>query len=598
MLEIESVSWRNFLSYPNTPTTIRISELGLCLITGKVIEEGRTLKRSNGAGKSTIASVIQWVLFGRTMHSAQPGDKIVNYFTKKDCWAKITFKNGDNITRTRNVGGHNELIYVKDGDEHTLVSDTQSTTKIQQAKLTREFNLDWEIFCGSVFFNQYGKSWMEMSDTVRKKALERILHVDKFTFRATAAKKKLDACSNKVESLKNSLEAYQREEIRLSGEIERLKTAKDGFADSQRARQRDLLLEAKDEKSSRDSIKIPDLEDLSKKWDIVAKISDKISELRDKKDTVDSNIRTCKGDVRSAQSRIDLWSEKSGQICSECEQDVPETHTKGKIAPYMAEQSEAQERLKKAIEEQGALDTMIAKAEKLLVERQPAISLHSAKMTKQSWGNHDKELKRLKTLAIGIKDEKNPHVESLGKAEYDFAECQSRIKETKADIESYDLQRRHFKYIYKAYNDRTKIKSYVFQEHIPYINGRLRHYLDIFGLDVRIELTASLGIKSNMWGYDFESGGERKRTDVAFMFAIFDFHEQMYGRQSNLLILDEVDGRLDEDGIDSLISIIKDELAPKVESIMVISHRNLMFDTFPRELQVTRENRVSRIEVS
>lgn len=79
------------------------------------------------------------------------------------------------------------------------------------------------------------------------------------------------------------------------------------------------------------------------------------------------------------------------------------------------------------------------------------------------------------------------------------------------------------------------------------------------------------------------------------MLAMFDFHEQMYGRQCNLLVLDEVDGRLDDDGIDSLINIIKNDLAPKVETILIISHRNLMHDTFPRELKVTRTDRFSQI---
>ena len=124
---------------------------------------------------------------------------------------------------------------------------------------------------------------------------------------------------------------------------------------------------------------------------------------------------------------------------------------------------------------------------------------------------------------------------------------------------------------------------------------QLRHYLDVFGLDVQIELTPALGITSNLWGYEFESGGERKRTDVAFMLAMFDFHEQMYGRQCNILVLDEVDGRLDDDGIDSLINIIKNDLAPKVKTVLVISHRNLMADTFSKELRVTRTDRFSQI---
>ncbi len=179
MLEIENVEFQNFMSYGDYPTRIQLADLGQCLIVGEVVEndhketydDGDPIppRRSNGAGKSTIPSVIQWILFGRTMHSASPGDKIVNWYTGKDCWGKLRFKNGDSITRTRKTDGKNELLFVKDGDENTLVSDTLATSQYQQKQLAREFNLDWEIFSGSAFFTQYGRPWMEMAETTRKK---------------------------------------------------------------------------------------------------------------------------------------------------------------------------------------------------------------------------------------------------------------------------------------------------------------------------------------------------------------------------------------------------------------------------------------------
>ena len=119
----------------------------------------------------------------------------------------------------------------------------------------------------------------------------------------------------------------------------------------------------------------------------------------------------------------------------------------------------------------------------------------------------------------------------------------------------------------------------------------------MLNLDVRINLTDSLGISSNMWSYDFQSGGERKRTDVAFMLAAFDFHEIMYGRQCNVLVLDEVDGRMDDDGIEGLINIIKQELSQKVETILIISHRNQMHDVFDKEIKVTKSNSFSNIQM-
>jgi DNA repair exonuclease SbcCD ATPase subunit len=96
-----------------------------------------------------------------------------------------------------------------------------------------------------------------------------------------------------------------------------------------------------------------------------------------------------------------------------------------------------------------------------------------------------------------------------------------------------------------------------------------------------------------MWGYEYQSGGERKRTDLAFMLASYDFYEVMYGRQCNLMVLDEVDGRMDEDGIEGLISIIRNDLSSRIDNILIISHRNQMFDVFDRELKVKRINRFS-----
>jgi DNA repair exonuclease SbcCD ATPase subunit len=590
------------MSYSDQETTLPIGSLGQCLITGEVIEEDfrsdLPVKRSNGAGKSTIPSVIQWVLFGRTMHSAQPGNKVVNFFTKKDCWAKLTFKNGDSITRTRNVNGHNELIFVKNGDEHTLVSDTQSTTKIQQAKLAKEFNLDWEIFCGSVFFNQYGRSWMEMPDASRKKAIERILHVDKFIYRAQVAKNRLESSNSHINKLTMRLESVTKDIDKFKNDITRIENSSENYIQNQKSRQLELLKQAKSEKEQRDNIQIPDIEKITKQWDIIDQINFKITNLEKERTEINNKINSLSYKIDNLKQQIQLWHDKSGKVCVECEQDIPQKHTDNKIQPLQQKLNNLESEHQSLIIDQNTKDTLIQKTKTLLESKKPDITIANAKSQQALWDRHNNEFKRMVSAAKQISTEINPHVESIAETEELLEKSISQKATLEKDISRYDFQTKHLQYIYKAYNDRKKIKSYIFQEHIPFINQRLRHYLDVFDLDVWIELTPSLGIKSNMWGYEFESGGERKRTDVAFMFAIFDFHEQMYGRQSNLLILDEVDGRLDDYGIDALINIIKNDLAPKVETILIISHRNLMFDVFPREIKVTRTNRISQLQVT
>jgi len=608
MLELRSVSWRNFMSYGDYVSTLDLTTLGQCLITGEVIESDVKetydsanpipIRKSNGAGKSTIPSVIQWVLFGRTMHSANPGSKVVNHFTGKDCWAKIEFKNGDSITRTRNLDGTNELIYVLNGDENVVTANTLSTVQNQQKQLARAFNLDWEMFCGSVFFNQYSKPWMEMADQSRKKAIERALHVDRFEYYAKIAKGKLAKIEADVEASDLKVQGILNEIERIKASIGRLQASAASFEDNKKERKKDLLLRAKRVKEERDAMELPDLDKLKAKWTVVDKINKKLGEYRAEANRITSDIAELKGTKSSLERKIGLWNDKSGTICTSCEQTVPAGHVAARVEPLQKslEETIAEIEIKEA--ELGQIRDTIAKTQQIVAQKQPSLSTRDAESIHSRHKSRTTEIKRLKEQAVAIDDETNPHHQSITDAEKTMEDRQAALEKIKEDNEKKTYLSQHYQYVYKAYNDRTKIKSYVFQEHIPYINERIKHYLEVFGLDVHIELTSSLGISSNLWGYEFESGGERKRTDVAFMLAMFDFHEQMYGRQCNILVLDEVDGRLDDDGIDSLINIIKDDLSSKVESILVISHRELMWDTFANEVKVTRKDRFSHLRLA
>lgn len=635
MLEMATVSWKNFLSYGDYVTTLDLSKLGQCLITGEVEGDeskeaygdagGSSIKKSNGAGKTTIISAIQWILFGRTSHSHNPGDKVVNYFIGKDCWGRIDFKNGDNITRTRNYEGKNELIFVRDGDETRLNCDTLGTAKLQQGQLTKIFGLDWEIFCGSTFFSQYSKPWMEMADQARKKALERLLHVDRFAYYADVAKKKFGKLDDAVQRLNNQKAALEREIERLHAEVGRLEEASANFSMKQQQRHQAAIDSAINEDGKKNEIVLPDLGKLKIKWEVVGKIEAKINQqksqaemirneandLGDEAGKYDIKISRHEANIQSVEQKIKLWKDRGGKICTSCEQPIPHEHIGEKVEPLVAQAEEEQTKaaaLKKAQAEvrqrrvetreryKAALAT-ITQLETLLAAKIPTMTMRDAESIHNQYKQYEREALRLRQMADGILAEENPHGGSVAIARQRIEECGTETATLEDSIARQEMLNKHYFYIHKAYNDRAKIKSFVFRDHVPFINGRLKHYLDVFGLDIQLELTDSLSIKTNMWDYEFQSGGERKRTDVAFMLATFDFHEHMFGRQCNVLVMDEVDGRLDNDGIDSLINIIKNDIAHRVETLLVISHRENMRDTFNREIRVTRTNRFSKLEV-
>ncbi len=598
VLEIKSISWRNFMSYGDYESHIELADLGQCLITGKIDDESESKARSNGAGKSTIPNVLQWVLFGRTMHSHNPGDNVVNYHTGKDCWAKVEFKNGDYIIRARKVSGENELIFGQGADETKFTSETLSTSKNQQLLLNKKFGLDYELFCASVFFNQYSKPWMEMADATRKKALERVLHVDKFSSYATVAKKKVEMTEQSVAMLRKDIDRDLQRIKSLEEDIEETKENQAKFETSRQGKRDKLLEQAQSEEQEIASIAIPDVAKLKSKWDLIKMVEKKIETLRDEYNGLVTKQSKAIGELQTVKKQLSDWKAKEGKVCGSCSQEVDSKHVCAKVEPIVSKQGDLETVISGLKDQSDALEAKICAAKEALQAKKPAMTVRDAESIVSDVERRKERVKNLRNDAESVLSEKNAYDDVLVKYESGLKKVKDGIEAKEEQIKQLNIIQQHYQYIYKSYNDRNKIKGYVFKEHVPYINERLKYYFDIFGLDVKISLTDSLSIDSNMWGYEFQSGGERKRTDVAFMLATFDFHERMYGRQCNIMVLDEVDGRMDDDGIDALIGIIKGELATKVETVLVISHRDLMFDTFDKEVRVIRKDRYSYLEVS
>lgn len=606
MLDIKTIEWKNFMSYGDYITTLDVENLGPCLITGEIRDDDdresydsndtSQKRKSNGSGKSTLVNVMQWVIFGRTMHSNNPGDAVMNYFTGEDCYGKVVFKNDDYILRTRTKNGHNELIYCREGSETKLTADTLSTTKNMQIQLNKIFKLDWDLFSNNVFFNQYSKPWLEMADAPRKKALERMLRTDRFSYYAKVAKSKIDGVVQKASEHAKRHEFITEQVKTYQSQKESAKRMAESYEENKRNRIAGILSQIDNIQAEIDSTQLPDIEKLKSKWAIVKEIEDKIKTLEKDKQTIDGKISDLSFKLRNLEDLIKSWRDKSGKMCLTCKQHVSEEYTSKTIDPYLEQRRDIATTVESLTVEREAIIKKIKAIRTALASKTPSMTINDAKETISWYNRKEKDIETHKKSIENIKQESNPHYTSIQEYDIKIQEYSEELQSFVSKTEKNNFVEKHLNYIYKAYNDRNKVKSMVFQEHIPFINGRLKHYLDIFGLDIQLELTDSLSIKSSKWGYDFESGGERKRTDVAFMLATFDFHEYMYGRQCNILVLDEVDGRLDDDGISSLVSIINNDIAPKVETIFIISHKSDMRDVFNSQINIIRENRFSRID--
>lgn len=602
MLEIAGWSWSNFLSYGDYINNISLEHMNQCFITGCVEDENCNIQdgKSNGAGKSTIIAALQWALFGRTSHNSNPGDKIMNYNTKSDTWVKVVLTNGDNIIRTRRRDGSCEVTYYHAGLEESMVADTLSTLKAQQSRLNQVFKLDWDVFSKSVFFSVFDKSWMNMPDQQRKKVLERLLKLDKFEYYSKSASTRTDVDTSSLEIQQKAINDRLRFLEEFKNQIGLQINAVTRHEESKNNRINQYNNYINDLNNQLLKIDVYDYDDIRKQWDqyrtLEKQINEKIVVLQQKQSQTFSDINITKNRINTLINEINQWDRVRGKICVSCGQSITDGHIHEQINPKSTELESLQPLVPIKEKEYNNINDMLSKVKLVLESKKPTIQLETVVAYNEQINSLNNQINNYSILIQQIKNEIPPNNDSMIELKMSIERVGKEIYEYKTQSEILENRILHLEYIRKAYSDRNKIKSYVLSNHVPFINERLEYYLDIFDLDVKIRLDNNLSVTSNCWGYDFQSSGERRRTDVAMMLATYDMHEQLYGRQCNVLVMDEVDGQMDTSGIDSLIHIIKSDLSRRIGTIFIISHRNTMQNVFGSEIKVRKRGSFSYLE--
>lgn len=692
-LEIDKLEIRNFLSYGDYETALKISDLGPVLISSP-----------NGSGKSSLLTAIIWCLFGRTISNSSPGDKIINWDVDGGCYVKIITKNGYEILRTRNLNGHSDLKLKRNN-----VEITRSTNNTVQDDIYNIFNLDYEIFISSVFCGQFGKSFLELTPIKRKEAIEKLLGVDKINNYASIAKEKCHEIELKQEKLRSSITLTDNDIKQIEYKIIENKKLFDKFNIKIEESKKDLNLKIEEFNGKLSCIKLLNIIELKKKCDgnnriklalsdsnaklLIAKNElarsvlehsnlnsrikniklfdvpniDILTELHKKADESEKKLeenrklikdleyenRSIKSELASLNADALLLMNQVNKICNNCFQMVNSDHVDSIKTNTMDKKVlELSERLRlnnlkiKGLSELGIVvnrpdfsirevNSLIERNKKIEVERDE-LSVKSVELSTILNNNlgkcediadiirrlekaYDKnidgelqnaltikseydmcvlEIDRLKDKLVSL-NHQNPY--GLIVAEYEKSLAGKTDNKNRDELEISKLNDLydHYNYVSKSYSDRKKIKSWLLSDMIPYLNNRIAHYLSSFDINISITFDAALSDNTDKWDYEFCSGGERKRIDLSMMFALYDLYITMYGKQCNLMVLDEVDGRLDADGIQSFFNIINElcsadsKFSP--ETILVVSHRPELKDLFPSQINIKKENGLSYI---
>jgi DNA repair exonuclease SbcCD ATPase subunit len=148
------------------------------------------------------------------------------------------------------------------------------------------------------------------------------------------------------------------------------------------------------------------------------------------------------------------------------------------------------------------------------------------------------------------------------------------------------------------------IKSVLLDSVTPYLNQRANHYLSkladssievIFntqtqlkGGEKRDKFSVDVSNKNGDAEYKGNSGGEKRRVDIAISMALQDLVSSRSNKSLDLVVYDEVYEGLDAVGCEAVIELLR-EKAKVFGTVIVITHNESLKQLFNRHITIKKE---------
>ena len=267
------------------------------------------------------------------------------------------------------------------------------------------------------------------------------------------------------------------------------------------------------------------------------------------------------------------------------------------------ELSELIKKSKKLVDEKTAAEEVVQKVQEKYYEQESAVKLKSG------------EIKQVKTLLNKAQQDilslssDNPYDAIIDKYQREQEKAKSEIEEYTDSIKDKVDEKECLLFWQQAYSNQG-IKSFVLDDITPFLNRRVNKYLaKLTSGHIEVKFNTQTTLKSgeirekfsidisNQDGggeYSANSGGEKKRIDLAINLALQDLVASRSSKRINIAIWDEVFDALDETGIEKVIELLQ-ELSQEKSTILVVSHNQHLQSYFTNTITVVKKNGFSTL---
>ena len=568
MIIFKSITWQNFLSTGQHPTTVNLNNSSTTLIVG-----------TNGAGKSTILDALTFSLYGKSFRKINKG-QLVNSVNDKGCLVNIEFTvNNTDWKVERGIKPNIFKIY-RNGEELN-----QSHSAIDQQKWLEQnvLKMNYKSFTQIVIL---GSStfvpFMQLPVSSRREVVEDLLDIKIFSSMNDIIKTKIRMIRDEVKTLELKKESVKDKVDMQKDFIKKIENQSKEDIDSKLNTIDSMNVEI--EKAFQWGLD-KDLE-LNNIREQVLKFEDSGSRLRE--------FGSIKGKMSQKISSI-VKEHKfftDNTVCPTCDQSIEELFRVNRIRDSQNKAEELRkgfDDLQKAIKDEELRESQFKQLSKELSNLLNGISTNNAQIT-----GYQRQVKRLEsevqTITSQIENRNTEH-EKLETFRESLQETYDRLAERKEKVTYYD-------FIHTLLKD-GGVKGKIINKYLPLINRQVNRYLQMmdfyinFKLDEEFNESIETPIHEDFTYASF-SEGEKMRVDLSLLFTWREIARLKNSVNTNLLIMDEVfDSSLDGFGTDEFLKIIRYVI--KDANIFVISHKTGMEDKFDEVIKFEKVKGFSKM---
>ncbi len=569
MILFKSISWKNFLSTGNHPTSVCFDNYNTSLIIG-----------SNGAGKSTILDALTFSLYGKSFRKINKA-QLINTTNEKNCFVEIEFSvNNVDWKVERGIKPNIFKIY-RDGEELD-----QSSSAIDQQKWLEQnvLKMNYKSFTQIVILGSSSfVPFMQLPTNSRREVVEDLLDIKIFSSMNEIVKTRMRLVKDELRTLELKKESLKDKVDMQKNFIQQI------------------------ENQSKD--------DVNKKNDVINNLMDEMSGYMKKTEYLDEEVKATQLSIQSfegATSKLKEYGNIKGKlsqkisgivkehkffsenrVCPTCDQNIEETFRVNRISDSQSKAEELQEgyqELLQAIKKEEERESQFKQLSGDLSKLLNGITQNNSHIN-----GCQKQIKRLEheiqTVTSQVENRNIEH-EKLENFRSSLQDTFESISDKKENVTYLD-------FTYNLLKD-GGVKTQIIKRYLPVINQQANKYLQMMDFYINLKLdeefteTIETPIHED-FTYSSFSEGEKMRIDLALLFTWREVARMKNSVNTNLLIMDEVfDSSLDGFGTEEFLKIIR--FVIKDANVFVISHKDGLEDKFDNVIKFEKQGNFSRIE--